>query len=156
MSDNAVRSVRAVLSQAFNTETTKNHGAARSILDDKSPQAVLQQPGMEIEQQAEAQAAHAKVGQDLSVMRRQDIRNSFDFNDQLPIHKNVGAEPFVELDAFVGHRNSGLPFEGNSRLLQLMAEAALINGFQHARSGQPVHFDGQPDDSSVNSRASNI
>ena len=32
MSDNAVWSVRAVLSQAFNTETTKNHGAARSIL----------------------------------------------------------------------------------------------------------------------------
>lgn len=64
MSDNAVRSVRAVLLQAFNTETTKNHGAARSGSDDKSPQAVLQQPRMKIEPQAEAQAAHAEVGQD--------------------------------------------------------------------------------------------
>ena len=64
MSDNAVRSVLAVLSQAFNTETTKNHGAARSSSDDKSPQAVLQQPRMEIEQQAEAQAVHAEGGRD--------------------------------------------------------------------------------------------
>ena len=35
MSDNAV-SVRAVLLQAFNTETTQNHGEARSGSDDKS------------------------------------------------------------------------------------------------------------------------
>jgi hypothetical protein len=33
--------VRRALLQAFNTETTKNHGAARSRSDDKSPQAVL-------------------------------------------------------------------------------------------------------------------
>ena len=90
MADNAVRSV---LSQAFDTETTKNHGAARSILDDKSPRTVLQQPRMEIEQQAEAQAAHAEVGQDLGVMRRDDGRNSFDFKDQLPVHENVQRKP---------------------------------------------------------------
>jgi hypothetical protein len=147
MSDNAVWSVRAVRLQAFNTEITKNHGAARSGSDDKSPQAVLQQPHMEIKQQAEAQAAHAQVGQDLGVMRRQDIRNSFDFNDQLPVHENVRAKAFVELDAFVSNGNSRLPLEGASRLLQLMTEAALINGFQHARSGQPMHLDRQPDDS---------
>src|SRR5271170_1538786 len=52
MSANAVRSVRAALLQAFNTETTKNHGAARSGSDDKSPQAVFQQPRMKIEQLA--------------------------------------------------------------------------------------------------------
>ena len=52
MFDNAVWSVLAVLLQAFNTETTettKNHGGARSGSDDESPQAVLQQPRMEIE-----------------------------------------------------------------------------------------------------------
>ena len=59
MSDNAVRSVRADLLQAFNTETTKNHGAARSGSDHKSPQSVLQQPRVKIEHQADAQAAHA-------------------------------------------------------------------------------------------------
>jgi hypothetical protein len=36
VSDNAVR---AILLQAFNTETTKNHGAARSGSDDKSRRA---------------------------------------------------------------------------------------------------------------------
>ncbi len=80
-------------------------------------------------------------------MRRQDICNSFDFNDQLPIHENIRAKPFVELDAFIGNRNSGLPFESDPSLLQLMAQAAFINRFQHAGSGQPMHLDGQPDDS---------
>jgi hypothetical protein len=40
---------------------------------------------MKIEPQAESQAAYAEVGQDpwdpWGVMRRQDIRDSFDFND---------------------------------------------------------------------------
>ena len=49
MFDNAARSVLAVLLQAFNTENTKNHGEPRSSSDGKSPQAVLQQPRMEIE-----------------------------------------------------------------------------------------------------------
>ena len=146
MSDNAVQSVRAVLLQAFNTETTKNHGAARSGSDDESPQAILQQSRMEIEQQAEAQPAHAEVGQDLGIVRRQEIRNSFDFDDQLPVHENVRTKTFGELGAFVGDRDSGLALEGDLRLLQLVAEAAFINRLQHARSRQLVHLDGQPDD----------
>jgi len=48
---------------------------------------------MEIEQQAEAQAAHSEVGHNLSVMRRQDIRNSFDFNDQLPSTRMSARKP---------------------------------------------------------------
>jgi len=35
-------------------------------------------------------------------VRRQEIRNCFDFNDQLPVHENVRAKAFVELQAFVG------------------------------------------------------
>ena len=42
ISDNAARPVRAVLLQAFNTETTENHGEPRSGSDHKSPQAILQ------------------------------------------------------------------------------------------------------------------
>src|SRR5713226_9493814 len=60
--------------------------------------------------------------------------------------RDVRAKAFVELDAFVGHRNSGLSLQGDFRLLQLVAEAAFINGLQHARSRQPVYLDGQPDD----------
>jgi hypothetical protein len=101
---------------ASDTETTKNHGAVRSGSDDMSQQAILQQPCMEIEQLTEAQAAHAEVGQDLCVMRRHDIRHDFDFNNQLPIHQNVRAKSFVELDTLVGNRNPGLPFEGDPGL----------------------------------------
>ena len=83
--------VPVVLLQAFNTATTKNHGAARSGSNDTSPRAVLQQPGMEIEQQARAQAAHAEMGQDPGIMHRQDRGDSFDFNDQLPLHLTAPA-----------------------------------------------------------------
>ena len=85
-------------------------------------------------------------------MSRQGIRNSFDFNDQLPVHGKVRAKAFVELDAFVGNRNSSLPLEGDSRLLRLITEAAFLNGFQYARSRPvrglvpEVHLDGQPAD----------
>jgi hypothetical protein len=84
--------VRAVLLQAFNTESTKDHGAARSGLDDKSTKPVLQQPGMEIEKQASGQAANAEIGQRLRVVCRHEIGNRFDFNDHLAIYENVGAE----------------------------------------------------------------
>jgi hypothetical protein len=53
---------------------------------------------MESKPQTEAPAAHAKVGQNLGVVRRHDIRNSLDFNDQLPTYENVRAKPFIELD----------------------------------------------------------
>lgn len=86
-------SLRVVLLQAFNTERTKDHGAARSGSDDKSAKAVLQQPGMEIEKQADAQAAHAEIGQHLRVVCGNEFGNRFDFNDHLAIHENVGAEP---------------------------------------------------------------
>ena len=52
-------------------------------------------------------------------MRGQEIRNSLDFNDHLSVHEDVRTKTFVELGAFVGNRNSGLPLEGDFRLLQL-------------------------------------
>ena len=42
-------------------------------------------------------------------MRRQDAHNSVDFNDQLPVHENIRAKAFVELDAFVGNRKTASP-----------------------------------------------
>ncbi len=59
-------------------------------------------------------------------MRGQEICNSLDFNDHLSVHEDVRTKTFVELGAFVGNRNSGLPLEGDFRLLQLVAEAAFI------------------------------
>ena len=64
--DNPGSSVRSVMLQAFNTEGTKDHEAAQSGSDDKSAQAVLQQPGMEIQQQTNTQPAHAEIGQNLA------------------------------------------------------------------------------------------
>ena len=93
MCDRAVGSARLVLLQAFNTKTTKNLGAARRGSDDKSPHAVLRQPGVEIDQQAETQAAHAEVGRDLRVVRRYHVRDGFDCRDQLPIHQDVPTNP---------------------------------------------------------------
>jgi hypothetical protein len=59
-------------------------------------------------------------------VRRQEIRNGLDFNNHLSVHEDIRAKTFVELDAFVGPRNSGLPLKCDFRLLQLTAEAAFI------------------------------
>ena len=53
-------------------------------------------------------------------MRRHEVRNSFDINDQLPVHENVRAESFVDLNALVANGNPGLPFKGNPCLVQLI------------------------------------
>jgi hypothetical protein len=72
------------------------------------------------------------------------------FNDQLPIHEIIGAEPCIELDALVVNGNPGLPFKFSPCLFRLMAQPAFISGFQHARSGSvpgpepSVHLDDPP------------
>src|SRR5690242_9862267 len=126
--------------QAFNTESTKEYGAARRGLDDKPTKALLQQSGMKIEEQADAEPAHAQIDQHLRVVRRHEVGNCFDFDDHLAIDKNIGAEAFIELDAFVSDRNSDLPVKGDPSLSQLMTQAAPVNRFEHTRTGDPVHL----------------
>ena len=75
---------------------------------------------MEIEEQADAQSAHAEIGQHLRIARRHQISDSLDLNDHPTFDEDVGAEAFVELDAFVNDWNSDLP-------LQLMTQAALLH-----------------------------
>ena len=101
---------------------------------------------MEIEQQADTEAAHDQIGQHLRIVCRSKHGDCFDFNDHLVIDQNVGTEAFIELDALVRDRNSDLPLKGDSGLLQLMTQAALINGFQHARTDDPMYLDGEADD----------
>ena len=101
---------------------------------------------MKIEEQADTQPAHAEIGQHLRVVCRHEFGNRFDFNDHLAVDENVGAEAFVESYAFVNDWNSDLPLKGDSSLLQLMTQAALVYGFQHTRTGEPMHLDGEADD----------
>ena len=98
---------------------------------------------MEIEQQADAQAADAEVGQALSVVRRHDARDGIDFNDRLPTYENIRAKACVELDAFAHHRNRGLSFNSDPRPPEFMTRADVADRLQHARTGQPMYLDGQ-------------
>ena len=101
---------------------------------------------MEIEKQPYAEAAHAEIGRHLRVLCRHEFGNRFDFNDHSAVYENVGAEAFVESHALVDDWNSDPPLEGNSSLGQLVTQAVLAHGFQHARTDGPMHLDGEADD----------
>ena len=101
---------------------------------------------MKIEEQADAQPAHAEIGQHLRVVCRHQLGNRFDLNDHLAIYENIGAKAFVELDTLVSDWNSDLSLKGDASLCQLMTQAALIYGFQHAWTSDPMHLDGEADD----------
>ena len=80
----------------LNTEDTKNHEGPRrgvSESDDETAQAVLQPDGVEIHQQADADVAHAQVGQDLGIVRRQQRRDGLDFDDNGVRHRMSARKP---------------------------------------------------------------
>ena len=100
---------------------------------------------MKIEEQADTQPAHAEIGQHLRVVCRHQLGNRFDLNDHLASYENVGAKAFVELDALVNDWNSDLSLKGDASLCQLMTQAALVYGFQHTGTGDPMHLDREAD-----------
>ena len=89
---------------------------------------------MDIEHEAEAQAAHAKVGQDWRIVRRQGIRNSLDCNGHVLVHGDVRGKPASNWVHLWDNRNPGPPPEGDFRLLQLVAPAAFISRPRLVRS----------------------
>lgn len=101
---------------------------------------------MKIEKQADTQTAHTEIGQHLRVVCRHEFGNRFDFDHDLPIDQNVGAEAFVELDALVNDWDSNLPLKADFSSCQLMTQAAFVDGFKHTGTGDPMHLDGKAND----------
>jgi hypothetical protein len=88
------------------------------------------------------ESAHAQVGVQLRLMRRQDGGNRFDLEDDLACNNDVSSEPLSDRHGFVDDRDGNLSFEWNAPFAQLMAQALLVNGLKRARTRIPMRLVG--------------
>jgi hypothetical protein len=109
----------------FLTEVTATDGGPlRFDSHNKSFYAVLETQGVEIEQQADVIAAHAKIGQNLCFMNRQKPFYGLDLDDQLPRNDDVRTEASIHCNAFIDNWHINLPLEFNAGLLEFEAVLA--------------------------------
>lgn len=101
---------------------------------------------IEIQQQADPDAAHAEIGAQLHLVHRQNRRNRLDFQDKLLGHDNIRLETVPDLLALIEHRNGDLSYERNARPPQLDAQTLFIDRFKQAGARVAMHLDGQSDD----------
>jgi hypothetical protein len=76
--------------------------------DDEALKAVLQTGRVEIQQQIDADMAHARIGQDLRFVCRKEGSNAFDFNNNRIRGQNIRAKPKRDRCSFVNHRDTHL------------------------------------------------
>ena len=126
--------------------TAVGGGPLRGILHHEASYAVLEQRGIEIEQQADVIAAHAEIGQKLCFMDRQQFIDGLDLEDKFPLNDDIGAEASIHCNFFIDDGYIDLPLKCDARPLEFVAETFLINGFQQSRTHTPVKLDRQPDD----------
>src|SRR6185312_12994490 len=82
--------------RTFTTEEVRGaRGATEASLDDEASEAVHQATGVEVQQQADANAAHAKVGQQLRFVCRDDCGHGFDFDNDSVVHNDVGTKALL-------------------------------------------------------------
>ncbi|HEY1934979.1 MAG TPA: hypothetical protein VGG99_23495 [Acetobacteraceae bacterium] len=106
-------------------ENTEDHGGPRRRLDDKSAETVFQTGRVEIQQEAEAEAAHSQVGEQFRLVHRSDGSDRLDFQDDLAVNHDIGPEAFLELASLVDYRDPDLTLERNPCSLEFEAKATL-------------------------------
>ena len=90
--------------RTFTTEdeqrATVRHGSRsgrfRRGLHHVTPQVVNQASRMEVQNQADADAAHAEIGVQLRFVHRQDHSDGFDLQDDLASHNDIGLESLAD------------------------------------------------------------
>ncbi len=115
----------------FNTEEGRGpRGATETGSNHEAAETVDQTRGIEVEDQADPDAAHAQIRLQLRLVRRQNGRDRLHLQNDLAIHHNVGAKTLAYLGAFVRHRDANLPLKREAGVIKFEAPALLINGFQ--------------------------
>ncbi len=99
---------------------------------DIAAEAVLQADCVEVHQHADADLAHAKVGQDLRLMRCVQCGGGLYFDDDCVGDQQVRAEAERARFAFVGDRDRRFALMGNASLIQLGREEILGYRLQQA------------------------
>lgn len=109
-------------------------------------QAVFQEFGVEIQQQADAVSAQPEICQNLRHMHRQDVFHRFYFDNDGTFYDKIGTVSPRQSDPLVNQRNGYLPGKGQANLSQLPAKTLLVHFFQQTRPQRTMNFYRQPDD----------
>jgi hypothetical protein len=107
-------------------------------------QAIFQEFGVEIYQQADLVSAQTEIGQNLRHMHRQDMFHRLYFDNDGAFHDEIGTVSPRQVDTLVNQRDDHLPIKGQSTLLQLPAKTFLVHVFQQTRPQRPMNFYCQP------------
>jgi hypothetical protein len=125
--------------------TTGVHGGV-AVSDYETPQSVPQADGVEVQLQADADLAHAEVGQDWGIVRGKQGCDRFDFQEDGVGDQDVGAKSRGEGFAFINDGNGDLPLEMDAGLVKFLGQAFATNRFQKAGSYGSMHLDREADD----------
>jgi len=106
----------------------------------------LQARGVKIQQQADGNAAHPKVGQDLCVVRRKQGGDCLDFQQDSTIDQDIGAEAQWQRSLFISDRNGNLPLERDSGAFQFIGQTFAIDRSEKAWPDMAMNLDRQTND----------
>ena len=112
---------------------------------DVAAQAFGQAAGVEIQDQADADAAHAQILVQSRFMGRQDGRNSLDLKNRLARDNDVHPEAIADRYALGDDRDRNLTLAWYARLPQFMAQALLVDQFEQSPPRVAMDLDRQPD-----------
>ena len=126
----------------FNTEDVRGpRSATEASSDYESPEAVDQSRSIEVEDQAHTDAAHPQLGLQLRLVRRQDGRRRLDLKNDFAIHDDIRAKSLADGHSLVCHRDTYLPLEWQTDLMEFVTQALLVNRLQQTRASVPVDLD---------------
>ena len=119
---------------------------ARAALDDSSYDRVSEDYGVEVDEEADAEATEFQVGQQLGFVSRDEFFDGFDFQHDLFLNHEIEAVTALEVHAFI--LNGKLDFLPKPDPLQvkLAGQATLVGGLEEPRPEQAVDFYGRSND----------
>jgi hypothetical protein len=121
--------------------------ATEVLLDYVSTEAVGQTRGVEVEDEAYADAAHPQVGLQLGFVCRDDGGDRLDLENDLLVCDDVCSKAFADRDALVGDGDGDdLSVERQAGLVEFVAEALLVDRLQQASADVSMDLDGESDD----------
>jgi hypothetical protein len=119
---------------------------ADAELQDASFNAVGQRHRVEVDQQADAAWAEAKIGQKLRFVQWLSAFDRLEFEDNLAVYDDVGDIAAIEKNVVVRDGEWYLALERYALLAEFVAKAPFIDGFEQAGAEAAVHAHGQADD----------
>jgi hypothetical protein len=101
---------------------------------------------VEIDQQTNRQIQQPQLRQQLFLVDRQQQFDRLQFDGHETLHEQIQVVPGLEADALVDDRRDPVDLERQTRVLQLMLHAFVVDILEDTRSNDVVDPDGTADD----------